>query len=691
MKKILNNSYLKIFLILTLSLFAEEIIFRIIGESHVFTFGTLRILVEVVIISGLLSFLINLCKHSIAKKILMGIVIFAGAFYTCFQLGFNSFIGVFASLNASSQLDEVSDYVKDFFASFRPEYFLTVIPFVLYIIGLIIFRKKKLDRSKVWKTAIATLVIEVISISLYAASILVPGLQNKLQLISNKDLFKTASNPSITVDQYGTFGFLFLDLKAYLFPTELEDTAVEDIIDRSNEEITDNSRVINDTFWKQVIAEEDNQALKEIDTYLINQNITDKNDMTGIFKDKNVIFILGESVNDIMYEYPEYYPNFAKMLEHSYFYENNYSPRNSCATLNNEFSGMTSLYSIVNTCTASTYKTNVYPYSIFNIYNNAGYVTFSAHDYTEAYYPRPTVHKNMGSGEYYNVQKLGISYSNEYRNWANDDEFFASVLKIIDKKTTNNEHFMTWLTTVSSHQPYSQESIQGDKYYSMTNGTGFPSDVRRYMSKLKIVDNAIGILLEGLEERGILDDTVIVFYGDHYPYGISKDNLNKVLSYDTKSDMNAEQVPFLIYNPSIEGVKKEEYTTYVNILPTLANMFGLDYDPRYYVGEDLFSEDYQSIVVFADGSWKNEIAYYNASKNDIKFYTDKQYTAEEIANINKKVQAKISYSNKIVKNDYFNDLNNKLTSKKEVYDELSQIMCLNSDIDKYVKTESKTE
>ena len=691
MKKILNNSYLKIFLILTLSLFAEEIIFRIIGESHVFTFGTLRILVEVVIISGLLSFLINLCKHSIAKKILIGIVIFAGAFYTCFQLGFNSFIGVFASLNASSQLDEVSDYVKDFFASFRPEYFLTVIPFVLYIIGLIIFRKKKLDRSKVWKTAIATLVIEVISISLYAASILVPGLQNKLQLISNKDLFKTASNPSITVDQYGTFGFLFLDLKAYLFPTELEDTAVEDIIDRSNEEITDNSRVINDTFWKQVIAEEDNQALKEIDTYLINQNITDKNDMTGIFKDKNVIFILGESVNDIMYEYPEYYPNFAKMLEHSYFYENNYSPRNSCATLNNEFSGMTSLYSIVNTCTASTYKTNVYPYSIFNIYNNAGYVTFSAHDYTEAYYPRPTVHKNMGSGEYYNVQKLGISYSNEYRNWANDDEFFASVLKIIDKKTTNNEHFMTWLTTVSSHQPYSQESIQGDKYYSMTNGTGFPSDVRRYMSKLKIVDNAIGILLEGLEERGILDDTVIVFYGDHYPYGISKDNLNKVLSYDTKSDMNAEQVPFLIYNPSIEGVKKEEYTTYVNILPTLANMFGLDYDPRYYVGEDLFSEDYQSIVVFADGSWKNEIAYYNASKNDIKFYTDKQYTAEEIANINKKVQAKISYSNKIVKNDYFNDLNNKLTSKKEVYDELSQIMCLNSDIDKYVKTESKTE
>lgn len=692
MKKVFNNTYLKLFVIMTISLFIEEIIFRIISDSYVFSFGTLRIFIEVVIISGLLSFMINLCKHSIAKKILLGIVIFAGAFYTCFQLGFNSFIGVFASLNASSQLDEVKDYVKDFFASFRPEYFLTLIPFVLYIIGAIVFRKDKLNRTKVWKTAIYTFIIEAIAIGLYVASIFAPGLQNELQLVSNKDLFMTASNPSITVDQYGTFGFLFIDLRAYLFPVEIENNNVQEIVERPVEDINENSRIIDDNAWLSVIGNEENQSYKEIDTYLINQKITDKNEMTGIFKDKNVIFILGESVNDIIYEYPQYYPNFAKMVEHSYFYENNYSPRNSCATLNNEFSGMTSLYSIVNTCTASTYKNNTYPQSIFGLYNKAGYVTFSAHDYTEAYYPRPTLHKNLGSGEYYNVQKLGIKYSNEYKNWADDDEFFASVLKIIDKKrTTEDTKFMAWLTTVSSHQPYSQDSIQGNAFYSMTDKTGFPSDVRRFMSKLKIVDNALGTLMDGLEKRGILDDTVIVFYGDHYPYGINKDYLNKVLSYDTKKDMNSEQVPFLIYNPSIEGVKKQEYTTYVNILPTLANMFDLDYDPRYYVGEDLFSDDYQSIVVFADGSWKNEIAYYNASKNQIKYYTDKTYTPEEIKNINNKVNAKINYSNKIVKNNYFEDLNNKLTTKQKEIDALKQVMCLNDYIDEYKNTEQEIQ
>ena len=182
-----------------------------------------------------------------------------------------------------------------------------------------------------------------------------------------------------------------------------------------------------------------------------------------MFKDKNLIVIMMESVNDIFLD-PEYYPNFNKLVSEGWYWENNYSPRNSCATMNNEFSGMTSLYSIYNTCTASKYKNNTYSTSMFNLFNDTNYVTFSAHNYTEAYYPRKRIHTNMGSGEYYGVGKLGIKYSSEYRNWSNDDDFLKQVLNIIDKKTSNGEPFMTWLTTVSSHQPYSVSSVQGDKY-----------------------------------------------------------------------------------------------------------------------------------------------------------------------------------------------------------------------------------
>ena len=242
---------------------------------------------------------------------------------------------------------------------------------------------------------------------------------------------------------------------------------------------------------------------------------------------------------------------------------------------------------------------------------------------------------------------------------------------------------MTWLTTVSSHQPYSVDSIQGDKYYNMTKDTGYPSDVRRYMSKLKILDDGLGVLLKGLEDRGILDDTVIVLYGDHYPYGISKEHLNEVLEYDTEEDMNAEQVPFVIYNSTVEAKKFDQYTFYLNILPTLANLFDLDYDPRYYLGTDLFSNDAESLTVFADGSWKNEIGYYNAKKNKMKYYTDKTYTTGELNDINNEISTKVNISSTVIKENYFEHLKGKLDEENKKLEDSKNIMCLNSEKDKY--------
>ena len=186
------------------------------------------------------------------------------------------------------------------------------------------------------------------------------------------------------------------------------------------------------------------------------------------------------------------------------------------------------------------------------------------------------------------------------------------------------------------------------------------TDLKRYKSKLKILDNALGILLDGLEKKGILDDTVIVMYGDHYPYGLSTDTINTVLDYDTNVDYENERVPFVIYNTDIDSKEFDSYTSYINILPTVANLFDLDYDPRLYMGNDLLSKDYESIVIFADGSWKNEYAYYNASRSSIEYYTDKTYTIEELQNINNKIDLKIKMSSLAIKNNYFNYLYNSL-------------------------------
>ena len=688
MKKRLLNRFTLCFITMLLVLFPVELIFRLISELEIFDLNVIRILFGDVIFSAIFAFFISLPKYKLGK--IFGFVIsFFVSFYTWLQLGFNNFLGVYISLQNASQGGAVKSYVADFFASFKPEYYLVFIPAILELVYIIFFSKRfnEVKPLKFKYNVLYALLIIMVSVNVYYVSITSKVFDNKLASLSTKELFMTVSNQAQSINSFGTSMFGLLDIRTTYFGKVIENEDELDFefvndSDNKNKEINENSRIINDTAWRELIDSTTNEKYNKLNNYFINQPITDKNEYTGVLEGKNVIFILLESVNDIMLEYPDLYPNFNKMATEGWNYVNNYSPRNGCATLNNEFSGMTSLYSIQSLCTAKKYRNNSYPESFFGVYNDAGYTTFSAHDYTESYYPRKAIHTNMGSQEYYGVQRMGISYSNEYINWANDDDFMKFMLTVIDKKReqNNNAPFATWLTTVSPHQPYSVDSIQGSRYMNITNGTNLPYDVRRFMSKLKILDDGLGVLLQGLEERGILDDTVIVMYGDHYPYGLSKDHIKRALSYNPSEDMNAEQVPLIIYNPTLQPRVIEDYTYYVNILPTVFNMTNVEYDPRLYMGTDMNSEDFKSMVVFADGSWKNEYVYYNASSNKVKTYKP-GYTDEDIARINNIISTKTKISNLAISNNYFRYLEKNINKIKEQLRE--QTMCLDADIEAY--------
>lgn len=488
-------------------------------------------------------------------------------------------------------------------------------------------------------------------------------MQNKLQSISNKELFKYPSVPSITINQFGILGFGFLDTKSMFI--EVPENYIFASLDKVIEEETPSDRVIDDAYFDKVIENEDNNVLSSINNYVKNASITSYNDHTGILSGKNLIVIMMESTGDIVIN-EELYPNFYKLYSEGISFSNNYSPRNSCATGNNEFSAMTGLYSIQNNCTANMYMKNTYFTSIFNIFNSSGYKTSSMHNYTEQYYSRSVIHKNLGSDTYYGVNDLGINYFNEYKNWSSDEEFFE-VASDITINNLSEQPFMLWLTTVSAHQPYVLSSIEGDKYLSVTEDTNYSMELRRYMSKLKTFDNALGILLEKLKEAGILDDTVIVMFGDHYPYGLKNKDISEVLDYDL-SDYEVERTPMVIYNSSLKAEVVDKYSSYINLTPTIANLFNLNYDPRFYMGTDVFSDDYLNLVTFADGSWKNSKAYYNAKTGSIKYYTSEEYTLEEVININNIITTKMQVSEAMIRNNYFKYLSDAL-KKYELVEE----------------------
>ena len=651
MKKKINK-YLYNILILTITIFLIELIFKGVNHQNIFTISTIRILFSTIILSLIISY-IELYLNEKKTKTINILLVTIITIYTILQAGFNNFIGVYISFNVSGQAGAVTSYIFDFLKSFYWYYYLIFLPLILLIIYYELIKKNKIKIKVInnfnkLESTLKTISLLLVFGFFYHVTLSLDIFQNKLQTISNKDLFNNPSNPSLAIREFGSTMFAILDIKnVFNEPT---------IINKDNNNLKENNYNLDDSKWLELIDKEEDLSLNYLNEYFINNTYTGKNSYTGLFEDKNLIVIMMESVNDIFIN-EDLYPNFYKLLNEGYYFKNNYSPRNSCATGNNELSGMIGLYSIYNKCTANTYSSNLYPNSIFNLFNNKGYKTTSMHNYTEKYYARREIHTNMGSKRYFDVDDLGLTYNTKDEEWSSDEDFLKQVVKILNSYSKNDK-FMTWLTTVTSHQPYGS-STYGDKYLYLFDGEEYDDyniKLKRYMSKLKVLDDGLGVLLEGLEKQDKLDNTVIILYGDHYPYGLANNILETALPYSIEERYENERVPFVIWSNDIEATTYTQYTSYVNLLPTVANLFNLDYDSRFSTGQDLFSNKYESITIFADGSWKNEYAFYNASNDNITYYTDKVYSIEEIIAINEKVNNKIKYSNLAIQHDYFNYL-----------------------------------
>ena len=374
-----------------------------------------------------------------------------------------------------------------------------------------------------------------------------------------------------------------------------------------------------------------------------------------------------ESVNNIDIN-EELFPNIYKLYNEGISFENNYSPRNNCSTGNNELTVLTSLYSINNTCTANTYKRNIYPQSLLNHFNNNNYETSSYHDYVEFYYSRRTIHPNLGSKIYRNASDLGIKWSGLYEEWPSDvDLIEKSVPYFIDE---NN--FMAYLVTVTTHQPYGKNSEYGNKHLEELSDYNYNIQLKRYLSKMTELDTALGLLVDKLEKQNKLDDTVIVLFGDHYPYGLSNNILNEILDYDLDNN-EVDRTPLIIYNSQRQPEKITKYTSLIDIAPTLLNMWDMDYDPRFYLGNDIFS-NYDDKVVFADRSWKNKYGFYSSTKARFIYNENatKEYTTEEIIEINQEINLKQSMSKNAIRNNYFDYLYEKIDQLKKENETLEE-------------------
>ena len=185
--------------------------------------------------------------------------------------------------------------------------------------------------------------------------------------------------------------------------------------------------------------------------------------------------------------------------------------------------------------------------------------------------------------------------------WPNSDH---EMISVTTQDYINNEHFVAYYMTVSGHLNYTRTgNCMSERNWEQVKDLPYSNKVKCYLATEIELDKAIGNLLEDLEKAGKLEDTVIVMSSDHYPYGLTLDEINEISTYERDDVFEKYRMPLLIWSGSMkEPIKVEKVGSSLDILPTVLNLFGVEYDSRLLIGKDLLS-DSEAIVMFSDRSF----------------------------------------------------------------------------------------
>lgn len=353
---------------------------------------------------------------------------------------------------------------------------------------------------------------------------------------------------------------------------------------------------------------EDYEFLME--AFSVNNNEVNK--YTGIFKNKNLIFVQLEGIDDWLLTEKDM-PTLYGMLNNSFVFQNHYSYYNGGgSTFNSEFAVNTGFITPLSyTQNAYSFNKNSFPYSMANMFKNQDYDVNAFHMNSGEYYSRQTNYTNWGYDKYY-----GLLDINDYKDKSYTlDRELINDITFQEKMFPKDSKFVDYIITYSNHLPFTNTKGVCKLLYDMEMDLDDTVDMGEESSSTFVqlteeecirkqaheTDYMMELLLKKLTELNLIDDTVIVVFTDHYLYTVEdKTILDK---YKNTSNNLINKTPFFIWQNNMKRTNIKEVTSQLNILPTTLNLFGINYNPNYYIGSDALSPNYKGMVFFSDYSW----------------------------------------------------------------------------------------
>lgn len=415
----------------------------------------------------------------------------------------------------------------------------------------------------------------------------------------------------------------------------------------------DTSPNVLDIDFDTLIANESDSSIRQMHQYFSQRDPSAKNEYTGIFEGCNLILITAEGFSAAMID-PERTPTLYKMKTEGIYLDNFYVPSWGVSTTDGEYVFLTGTIPKSGVWSFKRTADNAMPLTMSRQLIKQGYNAYAYHGHTYTYYSRDKYLTNLGyyykgyGGDSYGIKENGLDIKYV---WPESD------YEVVDKTTAEyvfNEPFITYYMTISGHLEYNffgnamayrNKHLVADEPYS--------ESVRAYFACQLEFEKSLALLLERLEEAGVLDNTVIVITADHYPYGLTNEEYSELLGKDvTQSDLELYKNGCIIYKGGMEGQVVTELSSHLDLLPTLSNMFGLEFDSRLYMGRDIFS-DAAALVMFQNRSWITEYASYNASTKKYTYFTDAEIPQEYLDYIKSEVSNRFTISQRILDNDYW--------------------------------------
>ena len=537
-----------------------------------------------------------------------------------------------------------------------PRILLLMLPLLAAILCLVLRKVPALKQRLHWKQAQASFAALLVLV-LMTAGLLFVGRNKPFSV------YKTLANVNTSTDSsYKKVGMLATTVQelhymvsggedevTYFTPSSLETSTAQ-------QTYTSNSyNVIEDIDFAKLAGSTDSAILKATDEYLAKVTPSRKSNYTGLLKDYNLITICAESFCPWFIS-EELTPTLYKMTHTGIIFENYYGSFQSVTT-NGEYTMCMGLFpDMSRTKTDSSFNvagTNYLPFCLGNALNEMGYTSYGYHDYIGDFYNRNITHANMG----YNF-KAADSGLNVKIDWPSSD--LEMMEASVDDYINSSSPFHAYYMTFSGHYQYNWDNAMSAKNRAAVEDLPYSDPVKAYIACNLELEYALEYLVQRLEEAGIADKTCIVLTNDHYPYGLTEEEYNELAGQTLDTKFEKFRNSFICYVPGLpQNIVVDEYCSTEDILPTLLNLFGVEYDSRLLAGTDVLSSGIHAAIL-SNRSFLTKAFRYDADTETVIPANEGIVISDELLQAYRQyVDNKFKLSSNIVNSDYYAHVFNK--------------------------------